>query len=82
MAFEGAGGAPEVIGDSGVCVPYVDCDAMAAAIRDLLANNERRHEMGRRGRAKIRCRFTWNRFIEEFLDILQTDFPYRPSQRL
>ena len=82
VAFEGAGGAPEVLGDAGVCVPYIDQAAMAEAIRGLLADAERRREMGRRGRARIRNRFTWPRFMEEFLDILRTDYHYRPSQRL
>lgn len=82
VAFDGAGGAPEVLGDAGVCVPYIDQDAMAQAIRGLLDDDERRNEMGRRGRARIRGRFTWTRFMEEFVDILQTDFQYRPSQRL
>ena len=55
---------------------------MAAAIRDLLGDGPRRRAMGRRGRARIRERFTWDRFMEEFLDVLQTNFHFRPSQRL
>jgi len=82
VAFDGAGGAPEVLGDAGVCVPYLDLAAMATSVRDLLSNAPLRHEMGRRGRARIRGRFTWNHFMEEFRDILQTSFQYRPSKRL
>ena len=82
VAFDGAGGAPEVLGDAGICVPYLDAGAMADAVRGLLSDAEMRQEMGRRGRARIRGRFTWNRFMEEFRNILQTDFHYRPAERL
>ena len=39
VAFSGAGGAPEVLGDAGICVPYLDLAAMASTIRDLLARD-------------------------------------------
>src|SRR5262249_31105890 len=38
VAFLEAGGAPEVIGDAGVCVPYLDVAAMARAVRELIAD--------------------------------------------
>ena len=82
VTFDGAGGAPEVLGDAGVCVPYLDVAAMATSVGELLANPDLRGEMGRRGRAMIRGRFTWNRFMEEFRNILQTNFQYRPAERL
>ena len=78
----GRGGAPEVLGDAGVCVPYLDVSAMAAAVRELLADKKLRSELGRRGRTRIRGQFTWNRFMGEFRDILQTEFHYRPSLQL
>ena len=82
VAFDDAGGAPEVLGDAGVCVPYVDPAAMAEAISGLLADDDRRQAMGRHGRTRIRNRFTWHRFTEEFLHLLQSDYNYRPSQQL
>ncbi len=82
VAFEGAGGAPEVLGDAGICVPYIDPAAMALAIRSLLDDPERRQAMGHRGQERIRSRFTWARFTEEFLDILRTDYGFRPSPDL
>ena len=82
VAFDGAGGAPEVLGDAGVCVPYLDLGAMAGAVRSLLHDDELRHEMGRRGQARIRGRFSWPRFMEGFLEILETDFQHRRSQAL
>ena len=81
VAFSGAGGAPEVLEDAGVCVPYLDLAAMASTIRDLLADDSLRREMGRRGRERIRTGFTWTRFLQELLGILQTDYHYRPAQR-
>ncbi len=82
VAFSGAGGAPEVLGDAGICVPYIDQAAMASAIAGLLSNDSLRLEMGRRGRERIRSCFTWTRFLQDFLSILQTDYHYRPSQQL
>ena len=82
VAFDGAGGAPEVLGDAGLCVPYLDAGAMAAAVRLLLADARLRHEMGTRGRARIRGRFSWLRFMEDFREILGADFERRPAQRL
>jgi glycosyltransferase involved in cell wall biosynthesis len=82
VAFDGSGGGPEVLGDAGVVVPYIDVDAMAKAVRDLLANPARRSEMGRRGQDVIRRSFTWSRFMDEFLQILKADFQYLPTQRL
>ena len=71
-----------MLGDAGVCVPYLDVSAMAAAVRELLADKKLRSELGRRGRTRIRGQFTWNRFMGEFRDILQTEFHYRPSLQL
>jgi glycosyltransferase involved in cell wall biosynthesis len=82
VAFRGSGGGPEVLGDAGVVVPYLDVDAMAAAVRDLLADPARRAAMGQLGRARIRGDFTWPRFMEQFLELLQTDYQYFPAQRL
>ena len=83
VAFDGAGGAPEVLGDAGVCVPYLDVAAMAAAVRELLVRSRPPPaRWAAAAKPRIRERFTWNRFMEEFRDILQTDFQYRPSERL
>ena len=82
VAFEGAGGAPEVLGDAGICVSYIDPAAMALTISSLLDDPERRQDMGRRGQERIRSRFTWDRFTEAFLHILESDYHYRPSPGL
>jgi glycosyltransferase involved in cell wall biosynthesis len=82
VAFQDAGGAPEVLGGSGITVPYIDVEAMARSIVTLLTNRRLRTEMGARGQALIRDRFTWARFTDEILDVLRTDFQYRTAQKL
>ncbi len=82
VAFLGAGGAPEVFGNAGIAVPYLDVDAMAGEILGLLADHERREQLGRRGQSLIREHYTWSRFMDEFLDVLKNDFQYWPARRL
>ena len=82
VAFHDAGGAPEVLGDAGVCVPYLDTSAMAQAVRDLLADPERRHAMGRRGQSRDSQPIHLESVLGAFLDILQTEFNYRQPHRL
>ncbi|WP_165220207.1 glycosyltransferase [Aquisphaera insulae] len=78
VAFADSGGAPEVLKDAGLCVPYLDVIAMADSVRELLDDPTRRAAMGREGRATIRDRFTWDRFMGELVDILRDDFGYHP----
>ena len=82
VAFRDSGGAAEVLGDAGIAVPYLDVNAMAEAARDLLRDPARRTAMGQGGQTKIRERFTWSRFMGDFLDILEKDYNYQRSQRL
>ncbi|WP_337175535.1 glycosyltransferase [Paludisphaera sp.] len=79
VAFAGSGGAPEVLGGGGVVVPYLDVDAMAETIRELLLDAETRDRMGGRGRSIIRKTFTWPRFMADFLGILREDYGYAPA---
>jgi glycosyltransferase involved in cell wall biosynthesis len=55
------GGTPEVVEDgvNGYLVPSGDADSLARRLRDLLASEERRRAMGRRGRQKVREAFTF-----------------------
>jgi len=82
VTFLDAGGAPEVLADAGVCVPYIDSGAMAKSVCELLDDPPLRAEMGRRGQARIRERFTWHRFMDELGEILRADFDCRPARRL
>jgi len=82
VSFLDSGGAPEVLVDAGVCVPYLDVDAMAKATRELLADCSIRTEKGRRGQALIGGSFTWPRFMQEFLPIVHSKYHYHPGQDL
>ncbi len=59
------GGLPEVVGDAGVLVEPADSDALADAIRELLADDERRRRLGERGRERIVAEFDWERAARE-----------------
>lgn len=80
VAFQGSGGAPEVLDGGGVAVPYLDVAAMSRSIAELLGDESARKEMGSRGRTAIHRTFTWPRFMGEFLEILRSDYDYRPIE--
>jgi glycosyltransferase involved in cell wall biosynthesis len=66
------GGIPEIVGDdAGVLVPPANPAALAAAIRDLAADAERRHRMGEAARARFAADFggtTWARRLRALYD--------------
>ncbi len=53
-----SGSLPEVVGDAGMLVPPGDPDALAAALRRLADQPERRRELGNRGRTRA-ARCSW-----------------------
>ena len=54
VAFNGFGGAEEfVTRNNGVCVPYLDVEAMADALAALACDEARRLELGIRGRERV-----------------------------
>lgn len=58
VTFEN-GGAPELVAKGcGVVVPYLDLDAMADAVVDLLRDGDRRRALGERGREVVRADHT------------------------
>lgn len=65
VAFD-VGGLHESIGDAGVLVPAGDVDAMAAAVARLLTDDDARAELGRRGPAHVRERFS----VEDHLAVM------------
>jgi glycosyltransferase involved in cell wall biosynthesis len=79
VAFHDAGGAPEVLADAGVCVPYIDVEAMSRAICDLLGDPARRAELGKRGQLRIREQFTWVHFMDKLSAILAEHFGQFPA---
>jgi glycosyltransferase involved in cell wall biosynthesis len=63
-----AGGLPEVVenGVTGLVVPRGDSAALAKAIGALLADPQRRRQMGQAGRARALRLFDWDRSAEQF----------------
>lgn len=71
------GGIPEVVvdGETGLLVPPRDATALAAAIVRLLGDGGLRREMGDRGLARVRSRFSAARMVEETLGVYRTRRP-------
>ncbi len=82
VVFEGAGGAPDVIRDAGIAVPYLDVDAMTGAVIELLGDDRKRSDMGAVGREIIRRDFTWPGFMERFRGVLRQSYGLFPSRPL
>ena len=57
--------ADEVVSSGAGVVVRGEAEPLAAAIRELLRDRGRRDEMGRRGRAAVEERFTWERVAAE-----------------
>jgi glycosyltransferase involved in cell wall biosynthesis len=80
VAFGGAGGAPEVLGEeAGVVVPYLDVQEMARSVVCLYEAPHFRAEIGRRARRKIEAHYQWSAYLRKLLGILENDFGYRPD---
>jgi glycosyltransferase involved in cell wall biosynthesis len=67
------GGTPEVVVDgvTGFLVPPADPGALAGRIREALADEAGRREMGRRGRDRIDKEFTFARQAEQFRQLFE-----------
>lgn len=76
------GGNPEVVehGRNGLLVPSEDPAGAASAILDLIANPDRREEMGRQARTSIEQRFSTKRMIATMLHNYQA-LLHRPGRR-
>lgn len=76
-------------GDAAVYVPDGDFDGYAAAVSELLDDEERRREMGQRGRRRIEDEFAWQhqapRYVEVFRSLLgapdAVEAPAAPGKR-
>lgn len=65
-----AGGAlPEVVGDAGILVPPRDPHALAAAIRQLLPDDEAQQRLGEAGRRRVHERFDWQQAARQTLEV-------------
>jgi glycosyltransferase involved in cell wall biosynthesis len=68
-----AGGVPDVIdhGRDGMLVSFGDEEELAATIKALLADPDRRRTMGHRGRSKVEARYTWDQIYQGLLAIYE-----------
>jgi glycogen(starch) synthase len=68
-----AGGVPDVINDGqdGLLVQFGDEAALASVIKMLLADPDRRHAMGERGRTKVKARYTWNHIYQSLRTVYE-----------
>ncbi len=53
-----SGAIPDVIGDAGLVVPEGDIGALAGYLRDLMQNDDLRHDLAVRGRQRVTDHFT------------------------
>ncbi len=66
------GALPEVVGkdgEAGILIPPAQPEALAAAIRRLLADASLRHRMGEAGRKRIEQEFTWERAAQKTVEV-------------
>jgi glycosyltransferase involved in cell wall biosynthesis len=73
-------------GDAAVYVDDGDLDGYAAAVSELLDDEERRRDMGQRGRRRIEDEFAWEhqapRYVDVYKALLGTPEPARARGRL
>jgi glycosyltransferase involved in cell wall biosynthesis len=73
IAFEDAGGAPELIGSkAGFCVPFGDTHAMCDRLVELYKNEERRAQIGAAAQQIIKEQWTASRYFLFMLDLVAT----------
>ena len=63
------GALPEVVGDAGVLVPPADADALAAAIRQLLSDQQAQQRMSEAGKKRVREQFNWEQAAKKTLEV-------------
>jgi len=68
-----AGALPELVsdGDNGILIDPGDVQALAAAIKLLLKDEEMRHRMGHAGREKVKRKFNWEQAAKQTLEAYQ-----------
>jgi glycosyltransferase involved in cell wall biosynthesis len=79
-------GIPEAIvpGENGTLLDPLDSDAFVTTILDLLEDDERREELGRKAREFVRNRYSWDiiarRYLQVFMKVAQARYPARASE--
>jgi glycosyltransferase involved in cell wall biosynthesis len=65
------GALPEVVGDAGILVPVGRADALAAAIKQLLHDEETQRRMSEAGRKRVEEKFNWEQAARKTLEVYQ-----------
>ncbi len=81
VVVSSSGALPSVVGDAGIVTPEGDAEALAAVLSRLVASPTERAERARRGRERVRERFTWDgiarALAERYRVMLEPDAPSR-----
>lgn len=59
-------GCPEVVGETGVCVAPRSPEALLQAVRALIADGERRQQLGQAARQRVRENFDWPVIVDQY----------------
>ena len=65
------GALPEVVGDAGMLVPSGRADALAAAIKQLLNDEQAQQRMSEAGRKRVEDKFNWEQAARKTLEVYQ-----------
>lgn len=65
------GALPEVVGDAGILVPPKNAHALAAAIKQLFADQETQQRMSEAGKKRVREKFSWEQAARKTLEVYQ-----------
>jgi glycosyltransferase involved in cell wall biosynthesis len=65
------GALPEVVGDAGMLVPPANADALAAAIRHLLNDQQAQQRMSEAGKKRVKEQFNWQQAARKTLEVYQ-----------
>ena len=77
------GGPADILehGRTGLLFPPRNVTALAAALRQLVENNEDRHRMGHAAAREVRHRWLWERLVPDMLDVYREFQPSSPRRR-
>jgi glycosyltransferase involved in cell wall biosynthesis len=73
-------GCPEIVEDTvtGFLVPY-DANSLATRVLDLVENPSKREQFGRRGEARVRVMFAWERMAEAYANLFREIVSNQPQ---
>ena len=76
------GGPADIIqqGRTGLLIPPRDVAALAAALRQLVENDEDRHRMGRAAAEEVRLKWLWERLVPDMLEVYREFQPVPPHE--